>query len=113
MSDVLSDFVEPYIESVDTKEDNEKLLMLATVAWNASFLPQKEQENTIDEVLSAGISTDTKLKADLKRVMKELIARKKLLFSKYTRKIISFELVDLEGGDYYLTVASTLDVPPT
>jgi hypothetical protein len=113
MSDVLMDFVEPYIEFVDTKEDNEKLLMLALVAWNASFPPQKEQGNMIDEILSAGISTGTKLKADLKRVVKELIVRKKMHFSKYTRKIISFELVDLEGGDYYLTVASTLDVPPT
>ena len=114
MSDVLTSFVEPYIEFVDTKEDHKKLLMLAIVAWNASFLSEKEQQKMIDEVLGVGISTGTKkLKADLRGIMKELIARKQRHFSNYTRKIISFELIDLEGGDSYLTVASTLEVPST
>ena len=44
MSDVLTSFIEPYIEFADSKEDHEKLLMLAIVAWNASFLSEKEQQ---------------------------------------------------------------------
>ncbi len=114
MSDVLTSFAEPYIEFADTKQDHEKVLMLAIVAWNASFLSEQEQKKMLDEVLAARISTGTKkLKAGLKQIMKELIARKQKHFSNYTRKIISFELTDLEGGDYYLTVASTLKVPST
>ena len=62
----------------------------------------------IDEVLGAGFSADAgELKAGLKEIVGELIARKQSLFPDNTRKIISFELTDA-GSSFHLTVASTL-----
>jgi hypothetical protein len=108
MSEVLKDFIEPYLEFADTEEAQRKLLTLAVMAWNASFLPEKEQQDMIDRVLDAGIPTaNEELKTGLKDIVNMLIARKKVYYSEYTRKIIDFELTD-RGRDYHLSVASTL-----
>jgi hypothetical protein len=108
MSEVLTDSVEPYLEFADT-EAYRKLLTLAVMAWNASFLPEKEQQNMIDSVLDKGIPTGTQdLKAGLKEIVDMLIVRKKEFFSEYKRKIIDYELTDT-GRDYHISVASTLE----
>lgn len=109
MSEVLTDFVEPYIEFTDTEEDYRKLLVLAIMAWNASFLPEKEQQDMIDGILDKGIPTGSEeLKAGLKEIVKELVIRKKVYFPEYTRRIIDFEVTDT-GKGYHLAVASTLE----
>jgi hypothetical protein len=109
MSEVLTDFIEPYLEFADTDEAHRKLLTLAVMAWNASFLPEKEQQDMINRVLDAGIPTGTEeLKAGLKEIVNMLIVRKKVYFSEYTRKIVDYELTD-RGRDYHLAVASTLE----
>lgn len=112
MSEVLADFVEPYMDSVDTEEAYRKLLTLAVMAWNASFLPEEEQQEMIDRVLEAGIPAgDDELRAGLKGIVNMLIARKRAYFSEYTRWIIDFEVTDT-GKGYHLTVASTLEEEP-
>jgi hypothetical protein len=109
MSEVLTDFVEPYLEFADTDEAHRKLLTLAIMAWNASFLPEKEQQDMINRVLDTGIPTGAdELKAGLKEIVNMLIIRKKVYFSGHTRKIIDYELTD-RGRDYHLAVASTLE----
>jgi len=108
MSEVLEDFVEPYLEFAATEEAYRKLLTLAVIAWNASFLSEEEQRDMLDRVLDEGIPAGSgELKAGLKGIVNELIIRKKTYFSEYTRNIIDFELTDT-GTGYHLTVASTL-----
>ena len=108
MSKVLRDFVEPYLEFADTEEAYRKLLTLAVMAWNASLLPEEEQQDMVDRIFKEGLPTSTdELKAGLKEIVSMLIARKKAYFSEYTRAIIDFELIDM-GSDYHLSVASTL-----
>ena len=112
MSEVLGDFVEPYMDMADTEEAYRKLLTLAVMAWNASFLPEKEQEEMIDRVLAAGIPAgNDELRAGLKGIVNMLIARKKAYFSEYTRNIIDFEVTDT-GEGYHLTVASMVEEEP-
>jgi len=109
MSGVLADFVEPYMDSVDTEEAYRRLLTLALMAWNASFLPEEEQQDMIDRVLEAGIPAgNDELKAGLKGIVNMLLARKKAHFSQYTRNIIDFEVTD-RGDGYQLAVVSTLE----
>ena len=109
MSEVLTAFVEPYLEFADTEEAYRKLLTLAVMAWNASFLPERERQDMIDTVLDKGITAGTEeIKTDFYEIVNMLIARKKIHFSAYTRKIIAFELTDA-GRDYHLSVASTLE----
>jgi hypothetical protein len=107
MSDVLGDFAEPYLESAETEDAYRKVLSLAVLAWNASFLPEEEQQAMVDSCLAAGVPRrNEKLKAGLKKIVYALIARKKALFARYRRNIIDFELED-RGSHYHLMVAST------
>lgn len=109
MSVVLGDFIEPYVKHTDSEESYRKLITLAIMAWNASFLPETEQQEMIKKVFDEGIPTSTKeLKKGLSDIVNQLIARKKAYFSQYKRHIIDFEVVDL-GDQYHLSVASTPD----
>ena len=112
MSEVLSEFVEPYLQDAVTEEDYHKVLTLATMAWNASFLPEEQREKMITDVMDKGLpEADAKLKADLRKVVDEMIARKQVHFAEYKRDIVDFELTDT-GEGYHLTVASTMEEIP-
>jgi len=108
MSDVLKDFVEPYRELADTEEAYRKLLTLAVTAWNASLLPEEEQEGMVDSILEGGLpEDDEELKAGLKDIVNMLIERKQAHFSGNKRTIVDFELTDT-GREYHLSVVSFL-----
>jgi hypothetical protein len=109
MSDVLADFIKPYRGWADTEEAYRKLLTLAILAWNASFLPTEEQQAMIDNVIDGGLPAATEeLKNGLKQIVHMLMARKRAYFSAYRRNIIDYELTDT-GKGYRLSVASTLE----
>ena len=112
MSEVLTDFIEPYLEFTDTEEAYRKLLTLAITAWNISLLPEEEQQGMIDNVLETMPATSEEVKADLREIVNMLIARKKTYFSEHTRMIVEFELTDT-GRGYHLSVASTLEELPS
>ena len=112
MSEVLMAFVEPYIESASTEEAHRKLLMLAIVAWNAALLPEEDQQDIVDKAVKAIPAASWAMRAYMKSFMSELIERKKTYFSEYTRMIIDFELTEM-GEGYHLSVASTLEKPPS
>ena len=59
MSEVLREFVEPYLEFADTEEATRKLLTVAMVAWNASFLTEEEQRAMIDAIINEAMSSAT------------------------------------------------------
>lgn len=42
MSEVLTDFIAPYRQEVDTEEAYQRLLELAVTAWNTALLPESE-----------------------------------------------------------------------
>jgi hypothetical protein len=112
MSDVLEDFIEPYLDSIEGDDAYRKLLTLAALAWNAALLPEGRQEAMIDDVLSKGLPPGSdELAAGLRSIVEGMVERKKAHFSSNRRAIISFELTDL-GDQYHLTVASILDDSP-
>lgn len=112
MSEVLTAFIEPYIESASTEEAHRKLLMLAIVAWNAALLPEEDQQDIVDKAVEAIPAASWAMRAYMRTFMSKLIKRKKTYFSEYTRMILDFELTDM-GEGYHLSVASTLEKPPS
>ncbi len=113
MSEVLEAFVAPYLALADTEDATRKLLMLAVVAWNASFLTEEEQRKMVDDITSKVMSAATREdKEDFSELVSTLVERKRAYFSEYTRRIISFELTDT-GRDYHLSVVSTMEGAPT
>jgi len=112
MSEVLTDFVEPYFEFADSDIAHRKLMMLAIAAWNTSLIPEEEQQDMVEEVLRTMPATSEELETDLRETVKMLIARKKAHFFEYRRMIVDFKLADM-GEGYHLSVASTLEKPPS
>ena len=112
MSEVLEAFVEPYLALADTEDAYRKLLMLAWVAWNASFLTEEEQSEMVDDIMSEAMPSATREeREDFRELVSTLVERKRAHFSEYTRRIIDFELTDT-GKDYHLSVVSTMQDTP-
>jgi len=109
MSDVPVDFMSPYTDLVKTETQYRLLVTLAVLAWNASSLPDPQQQTMIDKVVAAGGSDFTaKTLEQIRSLVQALIARKYTQFAQNTRKIIAF---DRRGKwpDYILSVASTTE----
>jgi hypothetical protein len=116
MSDVLKQFVDPYLHTVHNLKQCKALLSLGVVAWNASLLSESEQKSTVDEFLKALIdefleeslaTDDVQTKQDTREIITELITRKNQHFSNIKRMIMDFD-VTKSGQRYDISVASTL-----
>jgi hypothetical protein len=108
MSDVLEQFVEPYLKFARTTDEQRKLFALAALAWNAALLPPVDREKMIAEVIGAAISADARqAKADARNIIDLLIARKLAHFADNTRRVIKVEVTETRDG-FHLAVASTL-----
>jgi hypothetical protein len=104
MSDVLHEFIDPWIDMARTNEEMRKLLSTALVAWNAALLPEAERPVFLAEFTA---TLPPELAADFDAVIQEMIERKDRHFSQVRRKILAYELVP-EGDDYHISVMSTL-----
>lgn len=111
MSEVLEEFVEPYLDFAQNRNHREKLFSIAMVAWNLAIMPENERQPMIDQVLKAGLKgNDPLAQQDTREIIDELIARKQKFFAKNKRYIIDFQLQDA-GKRFHLSVASTLSNP--
>jgi hypothetical protein len=108
MSEVLFKFIEPYMEFASSRNNLEKLLIVAVIAWNASLIPKEEREAILDEEINSTLSfMDEDLVKDFKAILYELIQRKEILFSENRSFIFDYELTGSKGK-YYLSVASMI-----
>lgn len=89
MSDVLSEFVQPYLKHTSGYEDMQKLFMLAITAWNMSFLPEAERTEEIEKA-----ATELNAPEEIRPVLRTMITRKQRHFRHYTRRILNFQLVN-------------------
>ena len=104
MSEVLRDFIEPYIEFADTPEAMRRLITVALVAWNTALLPEAEQAESLKQV-SKALPADAV--DDFYAIVGEMIERKNAFFADYTRHMLDYELTDT-GDSYRISVISTL-----
>ncbi len=104
MSEVLTEFIEPYAAGATTGERYRKLLAVAVVAWNASLFPPKERRQMLDSIIDEAMPYGAE---DMKLVIQELIQRKERYFSEITRAILSYEVTMTKDGSH-LSVAATL-----
>lgn len=103
MSEVLLRFIRPYERRATSEEDYQKLIGVATVAWNATLLPPHERQAALDTSLQRWFPEH---RNDLELVIKELIHRKERYFRDYSRLIVHYQVTMIE--DYvHLRVAST------
>jgi hypothetical protein len=48
MSEVLEEFVEPYLDFAQNRSQREKLFSIAVIAWNLAIMPGNERQPMID-----------------------------------------------------------------
>jgi hypothetical protein len=115
MSDVLQEFVEPYLDTVHNLQQCKTLFNLAAIAkrcckqfaWNAAVICESEQQ-TIDEFLEENLATvETPIQQGAKEIITQLITRKHQHFSHIKRLIMDFDVTQ-SGQRYDISVASTL-----
>lgn len=110
MSDVLGEFVKPYVDFVDGIESYRRLLTLAVLAWNAALAAEAQREAMVDQLLREGLrDAGEEWLATGREIVGQLILRKQRFFAGYRRPILNFSLED-RGDHCYLTVASALVV---
>ena len=108
MSEVLEQFVEPFLEFARTAEEHRKLFTLAALAWNVALLPPGDGEKMIAEVLNASLAAaGEQVTAEARDIVDMLVVRKRLLFANNTRQIVNIEITKTAHG-FHLAVASTL-----
>jgi hypothetical protein len=107
MSDVLKQFVEPYLDNVHNLQQCKTLFNLAAIAWNAAVMFESE-EQTVDEFLEENLTTvETPIQQGAREIITQLIARKHQHFSDIKRLIMDFDVTQ-SGQRYDISVASTL-----
>lgn len=108
MSEVLQAFVEPYKDFARNKQQQEKLLSIAMLAWNLALLPPDQQQSRKDQMIEGLCAGQgRRAKQDTREILDDLITRKQSFFADNKRYIVDFQLQDM-GQSYHLSVASTL-----
>ncbi|NJM48805.1 MAG: hypothetical protein HC860_23725 [Alkalinema sp. RU_4_3] len=112
MSEVLEDFVEPYLEFVRNNHQQRKHLFgMAMTAWNLSLLPEDERELMLEKAIKQATAGTDLLKQGFSAIIGSMITRKLDYFADNRRLIVNFELKDM-GDGFQLLVASTLEQNP-
>ena len=108
MSDVLNEFIEPYLETVNNISDYKSLVMMSVIAWDVSLLPIDKQEEGLESMTSELFAdAPAEIENDMRSIINKLIARKNKYFSSIKRFIVDYTVRDT-GRDYHLSVVSSL-----
>ncbi|MEB3310576.1 MAG: hypothetical protein VKJ02_10110 [Snowella sp.] len=120
MSEVLIDFIQPFLDDVETSQQRTMLVEIAIMAWNVALLPEETREEFLQQMLSSknnqGISLFTEenseTKEEFQRLMKRLIKRKLKYFAEENRFVTDFQVTE-DTGHFHISVASSPIQPPT
>lgn len=108
MSAVLLKFLKPYLNTVNSFRDYKSLITLGIIAWNASLLPPKKQEEAVSIQLPKIVSKMPKnIKSDMMDIINELMERKQRYFKNIKRLILEYT-VEEKGENFDLSVVSSL-----
>jgi hypothetical protein len=109
MSEVLENFVSPYMDVTERKQELQVLFSLGVLAWNIALEPVEQRAETIEKGVKMVFANQSTQSTETgKNFIVELIDRKDRFFADNQRRIVSFELQYVSLGDYHITVASTM-----
>ncbi len=108
MSDVLENFMEPFLEPGLTRAQLETAFAIGIVAWNIAIMPPERRQPAIDEVVQRHEKNCAPQDLqEFKELLNEMVDRKLALFTNNLRLIADFQL-EGPGPSYQLLVASSL-----
>lgn len=104
MSEVLTEFIQIYLELADSYTALEKLISLAVIAWNISLIT--EGNYLVDKgIIEEKFAKYIYVPESFLRLVNHMISRKKQFFGEYPQQIIGFELKNT-GSDFAILVSS-------
>ncbi|MBF0607797.1 MAG: hypothetical protein SFH39_01545 [Candidatus Magnetobacterium sp. LHC-1] len=107
MSGVLLDYAKPLLVTTKTTEETKKALDLSLIFWNASFLPDDKQKETLESLVKE-YTTTKKDKIAARELFAFMINRKLTEFSDIDRLIMAYDFTEDDNGGFHIQVASTI-----
>ena len=104
-SNLLKDFVEPFLEKEDSISDLKTKLFFGIHVWNAAIMKEKNEEAYLK--LRHDIMSVLKDIHDGEKVFDDMMKRKQEKFADYKNFIVDFEIKKMKGMDYELSVATS------
>jgi hypothetical protein len=108
MSEILIEYIEPFLEDTDTYQERSNLLEIAVMSWNMALVSEEKPQELLKELFSKHPSDpeDIEAEKELQRLMKKLIKRKLKFFAEEKRFITDFKLTE-NSGCFHISVASS------
>lgn len=110
MSDVMVEFLDPYLDDVGTLQAFERIVDLGVLAWNAALLDEERIREFLEE-FAANPAEDPETRRTVTDLLRSLVERKKAHFAGNRRIIRAFKVRDT-GSQFGLTVVSSLEHVP-
>ncbi len=108
MSEVLKQFVDPFIDDEDSYEEREFFFELAILAWNCAVFPESGREKLMESFFAGLVNPlepeSIEATQDLRDFVEELIGRKLDVFPEDNRIIKDFQLTQHEAG-FHISVS--------
>lgn len=98
MSEVLIEFVKPFLDKATTYQRRQALFSLAIASWNMAIVPEKERPKILKDMLKKlDKNKDPEFTNDTRILVEQFIERKLTFFADYNRLITDFEISERPG----------------
>jgi len=111
MSEILIEFVKPFLDEANSHQRREALFSVAVVSWNLAIVPENERQKML-KMMSKKLRNkqDPEFAKDTQSLIEEFIERKLTFFADNNRFITGFELDD-RSDSFYISVSSVIPKP--
>ena len=108
MSEVLMEYIEPFLEGTETYEECSNLLEIAIMSWNIALVSEEKAQELLKKIFSGNSSDPEEIEdeKEVQRIVKKLIKRKLKFFAQEKRFITDFKLTE-NSGRFHISVASS------
>lgn len=111
MSEVLLDFAEPLLDTIDDDDDFKAAISFAALCWNCSFLPANKQRKQLNAIVDELGKSDPLMRLEVQDQIRMLLERKKTVFAEDRRMIANFEIVEERDGPCLLVMSTLVKSP--
>ena len=107
MSEVILDFAEPLLNTIDDDDELFKdVISFAVICWNISFLPENEQKKMIRSLVDEMAKSDYLLRLSVKNDIRMLLNRKETFFADEKRMVVNYEIIEENGSRRLLAMSA-------
>ncbi len=107
MSEVILEFAEPILDTIDGDELFQNAISFAVICWNLSFFPQQQQLAKWNEIANEMDRSHLFSRPEIENWVWILLERKRTFFEDDRRIVADYNIID-EGDHNRLLVMSTL-----